>query len=145
MKNLHTRSDIMSWKEILKQPQPDPFQQWQNNITFQNGLWMDAISYDDPRYPLGRPQDLDENELDVIRVFVLNDETDWEDKAAAEGNPKSGDNPYYAPEHGGPDNWADIRVNEEDYTIEYVAGSRKFFTMLERTLQETKEEMNYGG
>lgn len=109
-------------------------------------MWIDSIRFDDERYPLGRPTNTGEGPTPLLRrIFVLQDERDWEKEAAKAGNPKSSDNPYYAPEYGGPDNYADIKFNdEEDFTIEYVGGSEKFFALLERTLQETKEEMGYG-
>ena len=127
----------MSWKTILKQM--NPFMLWQQSL-LQSGMWFDSIRFDDERYPLGRPANRSKGEKGMVRVFVFQDEKDWEKEAAKAGNPKSSDNPYYAPEHGGPDNYADIKFNDENFTIEYVAGSKKFFGMLERTLQEIKED-----
>ena len=126
----------MSWEGILKQL--NPFQQWMQNL-MQLGIWFDSVSFDDERYPLGRPANTGEGEKGMTRVFVVKDEKDWEKETAEAENPKSVDNPYYAPEHGDPDNYADIKFNDENWTIEYFAGSEKFFNMIQQELDEILE------
>ena len=95
-------------------------------------LFMDEVTYKDPKFPLGRPVDMGNGE--AFRIFIVQDEYDWQEKSANEGKPKGPDNPYYAPKHGGPDNYADVTFDDDD--IVYVAGSKKFFNMLKNKLEE---------
>ena len=124
----------MSWMSILKFKGPPPLAL----ITGQDSRYfIDKITYKYPEFPLGRPVDISDKG-EANRVFIFQDELDWIEKTKAEGNPKSGDNPYYAPEHGPPDNYVDIKSSDGGYTIEYVAGSKKLFNTLLKEMEEVQ-------
>jgi len=97
-----------------------------------NGYMIDRLHYEE-KFPLGRPWDDDSS--NHRRVFREEAEIGW-----SKENVKSGDNPFYAPEHA-PDDYVDIEYDRNTLVMIKVRGSDRVFSHLQNLLRETREEL----
>ena len=129
----------MKWEDILKRKLTR--NQRFMELSIQEGLFMDLVDYGDPRFPMGRPAHISrQHELPHRRLFYTQDEIDWEANENKEGREKSPDNPYIA-SNWKPDRYADVQFNENKPYIEYIAGDKDFYKMLENFMEQAIREV----